>query len=62
MGSAAVGMRFGRSGPTSSSTRSRPWECLCSTGGIFGDKISTMTEDRMIARRVALDLDTCTWH
>jgi hypothetical protein len=35
-------------------------KCLCSTGGILGDKISTMTEDRMIARRGALDLDTCT--
>jgi hypothetical protein len=41
--------------------RSRPWEGLCSTGAIFEDKISTMTEDRMIARRVALDLDRYTW-
>jgi hypothetical protein len=42
--------------------RSRPWEGLSSTGEIFGDKIPTMTKERMIARRVALDLDTCTWH
>jgi magnesium-transporting ATPase (P-type) len=42
--------------------RSRPWEGLCSTDGIFGDKIGTMTEERMIPRRVALDLDRCTWH
>ena len=42
--------------------RSRPWEGPCSTGGIFEDKIVTMTDDPIIARRVALNLATRTWH